>query len=215
LAKAVTVRLLAPALLFGVAAGGWNSQLAAPAPAAALPRPPMGAVPPANGRIFLEAAQQADTLSQASGTPIKSLLSVGRRLNHGDFVWRDEGVAQGPVWVRVDLKSQIISVFRTGHEIGTSVILYGANEKQTPTGVFPILARMRTHKSSIYDAPMPYTLRLTSDGVSVHGSDVRWGAATHGCIGVPVEFARRLFDEVRTGSKVVIVHDTQMTQANL
>jgi lipoprotein-anchoring transpeptidase ErfK/SrfK len=52
---------------------------------------------------------------------------------------------------------------------------------------------------------MPYTLRLTDDGVSIHGSTVRWGAATHGCIGVPLEFARRLFEASRVGDDVLIV----------
>jgi lipoprotein-anchoring transpeptidase ErfK/SrfK len=110
------------------------------------------------------------------------------------------------VWIRVDLESQIISVFRAGHEIGTAVILYGATEKQTPNGTFPILAKIKDHRSITYDnAPMPYTLRLTGDGVSIHGSDVRWGRATHGCIGVPVEFAHKLFDQASKGDQVVIV----------
>jgi lipoprotein-anchoring transpeptidase ErfK/SrfK len=52
---------------------------------------------------------------------------------------------------------------------------------------------------------MPYTLRLTDDGVSIHASDVRWGAATHGCIGVPIAFAERLFDVTRIGDEVMIV----------
>ncbi len=86
------------------------------------------------------------------------------------------------------------------------MVLYGAEEKETPDGVFPVLAKMKDHKSATYgDAPMPYTLRLTDDGVSIHGSDVRWGAATHGCIGVPVEFAHKLFDQVSKGDQVVIV----------
>ena len=51
---------------------------------------------------------------------------------------------------------------------------------------------------------MPYTLRLTPDGVSIHGSNVRDGYATHGCIVVPVEFAANLFDAVSRGDKVII-----------
>jgi lipoprotein-anchoring transpeptidase ErfK/SrfK len=51
---------------------------------------------------------------------------------------------------------------------------------------------------------MPYTLRLTDDGVSIHASSVRWGAATHGCIGVPLPFAERLFNAVRIGDEVVV-----------
>ena len=88
------------------------------------------------------------------------------------------------------------------------MILYGADEKETPVGVFPILAKIKNHKSITYgDAPMPYTLRLTGDGVSIHGSDVRWGRATHGCIGVPVDFAHKLFDDVSKGDQVTITSD--------
>jgi lipoprotein-anchoring transpeptidase ErfK/SrfK len=67
---------------------------------------------------------------------------------------------------------------------------------------------MKDHRSITYDnAPMPYTLRLTPDGVSIHGSDVRWGRATHGCVGVPVAFAERLFGQVSKGDEVVIISD--------
>jgi lipoprotein-anchoring transpeptidase ErfK/SrfK len=52
---------------------------------------------------------------------------------------------------------------------------------------------------------MPFTLRLTDDGVSIHASTVRWGAATHGCIGVPLPFAERLFAASKIGDEVVIV----------
>jgi lipoprotein-anchoring transpeptidase ErfK/SrfK len=52
---------------------------------------------------------------------------------------------------------------------------------------------------------MPYTLRLTGDGVSIHASNVREGHATHGCIGLPEPFARKLFDQAKVGDAVVIV----------
>ena len=74
----------------------------------------------------------------------------------------------------------------------------------TPRGRFPILAKLKDHRSSLYDAEMPYTLRLTSDGVSIHGSNVRRGAATHGCIGVPKDFAARIFQSVQPGDLVFV-----------
>ena len=138
--------------------------------------------------------------------PIKSILNVQARMTYGDYRWDEKGVPSGPIWVRVDLKSQIISVFRGGHEIGTAVILYGADGVPTPVGKFPILAKMKDHRSATYDnAPMPYTLRLTADGVSIHGSDVRWGYATHGCVGVPTAFAAKLFKAASPGDEVMII----------
>ncbi len=136
---------------------------------------------------------------------VKSLLKVGGRLSYGDFIWDEKGVPAGEIWMRVDLNAQIVSVFRAGHEIATAPLLHGAQEKPTPTGKFAILEKREDHMSNLYDAPMPYMLRLTNDGVAIHGSDVRAGAATHGCVGVPKEFAAKLFDQVRTGDEVVIV----------
>ncbi|MFL6726977.1 MAG: L,D-transpeptidase family protein [Sphingomicrobium sp.] len=162
---------------------------------------------PLRGRVFLTAEQVRD--AYASGlviAPVKSILKIDAPMSYGDFVWNEKGVPPGRVWIRVDLKSQILSVFRAGHEIGTAVILYGTDGLPTPTGKFPILAKMKDHRSVTYgDAPMPYTLRLTNDGVSIHGSNVRWGFATHGCVGVPRDFAARMFDVVSRGDEVLIV----------
>ena len=139
--------------------------------------------------------------------PIYSLINIRSAMRYGDYRWLEDSVPAGPIWVRIDLTQQLISVFRGGHEIGTSVILYGADKKPTPLGTFPILARFKDHRSGPYDAPMPYTLRLTADGVSIHGSNVRWGAATHGCIGVPLDFAEKLFEQARVGDPVTITDD--------
>ncbi len=135
---------------------------------------------------------------------IKSLLNVPGRLNYGDYVWNENGVPPARLWVLVDLSAQTVSVFRGKHEIGTTVLLYGTDQKPTPTGRFTVLQMSKDHWSSSYDAPMPYTLRLTGDGVAIHGSLVQPRAATHGCLGVPMEFARRLFAAAKVGDEVLI-----------
>src|SRR3546814_3425959 len=65
------------------------------------------------------------------------------------------------------------------------------------------------HVSNLYDAPMPYMLRLTNDGVAIHGSEVEWGLATHGCIGIPTKFAALLFSQAGLVDHVIITkgHD--------
>jgi lipoprotein-anchoring transpeptidase ErfK/SrfK len=206
---------LAFAGLATAGAAAWSSQIIERPQAAVAP-----AMIPAEwadkDRIFLSKAQLFQ--AQAEGAidrDIQSVLDVRKRMHYGDFIWNDRNVPKGPVWVRVDLKSQLISVFRAGHEIGTAVILYGADGKETPNGVFPVIAKIKDHKSATYDgAPMPYTLRLTQDGVAIHGSDVRWGRATHGCVGVPVEFAQRLFGQVAKGDQVVIISEKRPGERN-
>jgi L,D-transpeptidase catalytic domain len=181
--------------------------MAGPAPWLASP-PRSSELPRAahKGRLILTKAQLKQAMSsRALDRPVLSLLEVDKPLRYGDFAWNDKAIPDGLTWVRIDLGAQLISVFRGGHEIGTAVIVYGGDNKQTPSGTFHILARARDHYSSLYDAAMPYTLQLTNDGVAIHGSTVRSGAATHGCIGVPIEFAKRLFDEARVGDEVVII----------
>ncbi|NIJ16527.1 lipoprotein-anchoring transpeptidase ErfK/SrfK [Sphingobium vermicomposti] len=138
---------------------------------------------------------------------VKSVLPIHGPFRHGDYAWDESRApAVGPVIITVDLKAQTLSVFRAGHEIGAAVILYGADDKPSPLGAFPITQKDADHVSNLYDAPMPYMLRLTNDGVAIHGSDVQWGNATHGCIGVPTAFARKLFAVANLGDLVIITN---------
>lgn len=165
-------------------------------------------------------AGQRPTLNLAPGEQrqIGSLLNVPEAMRYGDYRWNEDGVPDGKPWILIDLKAQTLSVFRGSDEIGTAVTLYGVDEKPTPIGRFTVLEKRKDHWSSLYDAPMPYTLRLTNDGVAIHGSDVRDGAGTHGCLGIPLEFASLLFKHVPVGTEVTILRDaaaatTSPTQA--
>ena len=157
-------------------------------------------------RVTLSAAD-AQSAAVAGFLPrdTRSVLNIDRPLRYGEYEWNDRAVPAGQVVVAVDLRSQMISVFRAGHEIGTAVILYGADDHETPIGTYPVRSKDRVHQSVAYDALMPFTLWLTPDGVAIHGSDVRGGHATHGCIGVPIKFAELLFRVVQVGDPVVVV----------
>ena len=173
--------------------------------------PPMakGVRRTSEGRLAFSAAQPATVDLPGGGKrSVKSLLSVSKPLTYGEYVWDDKGVSKGRIWVLVDTARQLISVFRGKDEIGTAVTLYGADEFPTPAGRFRILARLKDHRSRTYDnAPMPYTLRLTNDGIAIHGNNVLEGYASHGCVGVPLEFARRLFAEAKIGDEVFILRN--------
>ncbi|RYY05241.1 MAG: hypothetical protein EON55_27795 [Alphaproteobacteria bacterium] len=105
------------------------------------------------------------------------MLALPHRMAFGDYAWRDVASPDAPIWIRVDLARQLLSVFRGGDEIGTAVIIYGTDGRDTPSGVFPIRGKERLHRSLAYDADMPFTLWLTADGVAIHASSIERGRA--------------------------------------
>ncbi|MEW4466602.1 L,D-transpeptidase family protein [Parasphingorhabdus sp. JC815] len=142
----------------------------------------------------------------ASDFVIKRVLQIDEPFVHGYYKWDDEGVPDGEIIITVDLKAESLSVFKGGYEIGATVIKFGDALKPTPTGVFPITQKNADHVSNLYDVPMPYMMRLTNDGIAIHGADVKWGYGTRGCIGVPTEFARLLFEQVSLGDRVIVTN---------
>ncbi len=149
------------------------------------------------------AAPPAKAVDQAF--VIKRILPIKGAINYGEWHWDEAGVPDGPMVITVDLDARVLSVFRGGYEIATTAVLLGTQEKPTPLGVFPIKMKDADHHSSTYDnAPMPFTMRLTDDGVSIHGTKVENGYASHGCVGTPTEFAKKLFAIAKVGDKVYI-----------
>ncbi len=153
------------------------------------PPPPMAIVPKPVDQRFV----------------IKRILPISGPIRYGEWHWDEAGVPDGPLVITVDLDARVLSVFRGGYEIGATTVLLGTQEKPTPLGVFPILIKRAEHYSSTYDdAPMPYTMRLTDDGVSIHGTTVERGYASHGCVGTPTPFAKKLFGVAKVGDPVII-----------
>lgn len=166
-------------------------------PAAAPPAP--AAAQPAT------AAAQPDAGAGNSPFTIKRILPIAGPIKYGQWHWDEQNVPDGPIIITVDLQARVLSVFRGGYEIGATAVLLGTSEKPTPLGVFPIKWKKADHRSSLYDdAPMPFTHNLTADGIAIHGTKVEKGYASHGCIGVPNDFGRKLFGVTSPGDRVII-----------
>lgn len=209
---ATGIKLGLPLLM---AAGLWGvNAFSADAPVAATP---VKAVHTPRAAPATKAATPAKPNDSTADGPfvVKRILPITGPFRHGDYVWDDKGVPAGPIVITVDLAAQTLSVFRGGYEIGAAVILYGADNMMTPLGTFPITQKDADHWSNLYDAPMPYMLRLTSDGVAIHGSDVELGSATHGCIGVPTKFAALLFAQAKLGDRVIVTNGKMMDTSGL
>lgn len=136
---------------------------------------------------------------------IKSILPIQGPIKYGEWHWDESAApASGKIVVTVDLDARVISVFRDGHEIGAAAVLLGTDDYPTPLGRFPILQKRKDHVSNIYDTDMPYMMRLTWDGITIHGAEVENGYASHGCIGTPNAFAAKLFAIAKLGDEILI-----------
>lgn len=170
------------------------------------------ALPEAEVLMSADAVMSADEARDVRPIDVRNIeitreIPETRWLPPGDYIWDAEAAAEarGRTIVVVNIRSRTLSAYKGGIEIGRSSILYGYGAHPTPLGTFPVMQKKRDHISNIYNAPMPHMLRLTNDGIAVHGSErVADDAATHGCVGLPKPFAALLFDHVRVGDRVVI-----------
>ena len=144
----------------------------------------------------------------SQGAPKSAALELARqaeKLKPGEWVWKPEIARDGPVLVYVDLGRQRATVYRNGVRIGVSTVSSGKDGYETPTGVFTILEKDKDHRSRTYDdAPMPYQQRLTWKGVALHAGNLPGFPASHGCVRLPMEFAKKLFAVTPMGGTVVI-----------
>jgi hypothetical protein len=126
------------------------------------------------------------------------------------YTWQPELSKEGPVLVTVSLRTETAAVYRNGIRIGSCRVSTGRPGYKTPTGIFHILNKDAHHHSKKYgNAPMPYSERLTWDGVALHAGYIPDVTATssHGCIHLPYDFAKKLFSITHNGTTVIVSDD--------
>lgn len=168
-------------------------------------------MPTAMARVTRRAALAGFGLGAAGAALAQAPILPGPELlAEGGFAWQPETAPQGPVLILVSLAEQVARVYRNGIEIGIARVSTGRPGYPTPTGVFTILQKARVHHSSTYDeASMPYTERLTWDGVALHAGGVPGYPSSHGCVHLPLEFAELVFGVTAVGGTVVIADQAQ------
>lgn len=174
---------------------------------------PLDEAIPVDKELVAAAPKAADAMQPAAAPKadqkfvIKRVLPIEGPLKYGEWHWNTEGApATGPLIITVDLEARVMSVFRDGYEIGAAVAMLGTDDHPTPLGTFPILSKQRDNVSEKYgNAPMPYSMFLTTDGVAIHGGNsVENGYASHGCVAIPTELAAKVFEIAKPGDKVII-----------
>ncbi len=128
-------------------------------------------------------------------------------LKTGDWVWDPAASPTGPVVVVVSVTEQRTYVYRNGILIAYTSVATGKPGHETPTGVFTVLEKDKDHVSNLYNAKMPNTERLTWTGICLHAGSVPGYPNSHGCVHLPLEFSRLLYELDQVGTTVVIADD--------
>jgi lipoprotein-anchoring transpeptidase ErfK/SrfK len=110
-----------------------------------------------------------------------------------------------PIMAVVSIKSQKVTFYDADGWILRAPVSTGTTGRETPAGIFSVVQKDKDHHSSLYDdAWMPNMLRITWNGIALHGGPLPGYAASHGCVRMPFGFAEKLFDKVPIGTRVII-----------
>jgi lipoprotein-anchoring transpeptidase ErfK/SrfK len=139
-----------------------------------------------------------------------------------------------PLSIVVSLSKQRAYLLVGGRVALDTPISSGRRNGWTPKGNFSVLEKDPNHHSNLYGnfvdggghvvrsgasskldaapsgthftgAPMKYFLRLTPQGVGMHAGILPGYPASHGCIRVPLEMARILYEKVGLNTPVTVM----------
>src|ERR1700704_3691319 len=110
-----------------------------------------------------------------------------------------------PIMAIVSIKSQKVTFYDADGWVLRAPVSSGTTGRETPAGVFSVLQKDKDHHSTLYDdAWMPNMLRITWNGIALHGGPLPGYAASHGCVRMPYGFAEKLFERTWIGMRVII-----------
>lgn len=162
------------------------------------------AITPASALETYEAKMEAsDAASQAR---VDMLEAFGPKvLKPGHYLWRDVPESAGPQRVVISLSDQRAYLYRGNTLVAVAAISTGRDSKPTPTGIFSVLEKKPFYRSKKYDnAPMPWMQRIDQYGIAMHAGYNPGIPASHGCIRLPGDFAKKLYSVTDIGTPVYI-----------
>jgi ankyrin repeat protein len=183
---------------------------------------------PGRLRDYIDGDKQVSVLTLAAGLgqceTVRALLSYGadreratRRFKmlplyvaaqSGKWQCAQVLLGRGPspeqLRIEISLAAQHASVIKDGVPVFETACSTGRAGYATRTGEFVITDKNRNHRSTIYKVDMPYFMRLSCLDFGMHEGVVPRYPASHGCIRLPGEAARKLFAEIPVGTLVTV-----------
>jgi len=135
-----------------------------------------------------------------------SALDIAAETGH----WRSSQILLGggpspdQLRVEISLALQRVALVKNGVAVYRTQCSTGRQGYSTKTGDFVITNKERNHRSTIYHVEMPYFMRLSCLDFGMHAGIVPNHPASHGCIRLPADAARKFFSEIPIGTLVTV-----------
>jgi len=135
-----------------------------------------------------------------------SALDIAAETGH----WRSSQILLGggpspdQLRVEISLALQRVALVKNGVPVYRTQCSTGRQGYSTRRGDFVITNKERNHRSTIYHVEMPYFMRLSCLDFGMHAGIVPNYPASHGCIRLPEEAARKFFSEIPVGTLVTV-----------
>ena len=150
-----------------------------------------------------------------------------------DISYWDGEAASGSPMIKINRSQQKAFFYKGSVLVGVSKISSGKEDHATPPGKYKIIEKDKDHKSTLYGcfkdkatgqmlndnvdirvdkvppgaiyyaAPMPNFMRF-ADGIGMHAGYLPGYAASHGCIRMPHQMSEKFFQNVVTGTPVIV-----------
>lgn len=126
-------------------------------------------------------------------------------LKPGEYKWVADIPTTGDTKVVIDILTQRFYVYRDDKFVGVATISSGKKGKETPLGFWKVFLKKKLGHSRKYDdAPMPYMEMYDPKGIAFHAGPNPGYPASHGCVRLPLAFAKKLYGLTQIGTKVII-----------
>jgi ankyrin repeat protein len=135
-----------------------------------------------------------------------SALDVAAETSH----WRSAQILLGggpppdKLRLEISLALQRVALVKNGVPVYHTRCSTGRAGYSTKRGEFVITNKERNHRSTIYHVEMPYFMRLSCFDFGMHAGIVPNYPASHGCIRLPEDAARKFFSEIPVGTVVTV-----------
>lgn len=150
---------------------------------------------------------------------LSEMLNQGKKVKNREPEWKIKPPKPGSedTYIEVDISAQHVWYYKKGKLVMDTPVVTGCSGKKrdTPKGWYFVSEKVNGKylTGPGYKTWVNKWMRLTNTGIGLH--DATWRGSfggtiyktngSHGCINMPYDFAKKLYDEINVGIMVVIV----------